>query len=694
MNNKKRIGLFVALMAMFAMVVVACSPQTVEVPVEVTRVVTETVTEMVEGEAVEVEVTRVVTETVIETVEVEPEEEEMMSTGAPDPSTYTFMTFGDIDTMDPNLIYDTSSGTLALNVMEPLITYNGSDPTTFVPVLAMEVPSLENGLISEDGLTYTFNIREGVTFHNGGTLEPHDVAYTFQRGLLQSDPNSAQWLLLEPIMGYNNTYDITEEIADGAYAGDPEGLAANASAEELVAVCEKVQAAVVADDEAGTVTFNLALPWGPFLASIAPAWGSVLDMEWAMEQGAWDGSCDTWQNHYAPGSENSELTAVMNGTGPYMLESWTPGEGWVITAYEGYWRGDDQPVWEGGPAGQPAITTIVNRLVDEWGTRFAALQAGDAETVSVPIANRPQADQFVGEFCDYQTGECEPNPDNPNGTLRKWGGLPSVSRTDVFMTFDVGEDSPYIGSGELDGNGIPPNFFSDINVRRAMNYCFNYEAYISDALNGEGVRNNGPIILDMLGYNPDGPMYEYDPEQCAAELEQAWDGALPETGFRFQIAYNTGNVSRQTVGEILQAELASINPAYQVETVGLPWPTFLRSFRAGQVPMLASGWLEDIHDPHNWAQPFTVGTYAGRQNLPEDIISQFGELVNAGVASSDPAEREQIYFELQQLHHDQAIQITLAQATGSRYEQRWVQDWYYNPITSGTYFYAISLASE
>ena len=693
MNTKKRIGLLVALMAIFAVVLAACSPQTVEVPVEVTRVITETVTQEVEGETVEVEVTRVVTETIIETVDAGGDEEAMAS-GAPDPTTYTNITFGDIDTMDPALIYDTASGTLALNVMEPLITYNGSDPTTFVPALAVEVPSLENGLISEDGLTYTFNIREGVSFHEGGTLEAHDVAYSFQRGLLQSDPNSAQWLLLEPILGYNATYDITEEISGGDYAGDPEGLVANATPEELVAVCEKVQAAVVADDAAGTVTFNLALPWGPFLASIAPAWGSILDMEWAIDNGAWDGSCDTWQNHYAPGSENSELTAIMNGTGPYILESWTPGEGYVLVANENYWRGDDQPVWEGGPSGQPAITTVVNRLVDEWGTRFAALQAGDAATVAVPIGNRTQVDEFVGEFCDYQTGECEPNPDNPNGTLRKWGGLPSVSRTDVFMTFDTGPDSPYIGSGELDGNGIPPNFFSDINVRRAMNYCFDYDTYIESALNGEGVRNNGPIILDMLGYNPDGEMYETDLDQCAAELEQAWGGVLPEVGFRFQIAYNTGNVSRQTVGEILQSNLASINPLYQVETVGLPWPTFLRSFRAAQVPMLASGWLEDIHDPHNWVQPFTVGTYAGRANMPQEILDQFGALVNAGVASSDPAEREQIYFELQQLHHDLAIQVTLAQATAARYEQRWVQDWYYNPITSGTYYYALSLASE
>jgi peptide/nickel transport system substrate-binding protein len=127
------------------------------------------------------------------------------------------------------------------NVMEGLITYNHTDPNTFVPQLAEEVPSLENGLISEDGLTYTFNIREGVTFHEGGTLEPHDVAYTFQRGLLQSDPNGPQWLLLEPIMGFNHLYDITEGIdPEGSLAGDPEAVR-GADAAALAAVCEEVQ---------------------------------------------------------------------------------------------------------------------------------------------------------------------------------------------------------------------------------------------------------------------------------------------------------------------------------------------------------------------------------------------------------------------------------------------------------------------
>jgi peptide/nickel transport system substrate-binding protein len=259
------------------------------------------------------------------------------------------------------------------------------------------------------------------------------------------------------------------------------------------------------------------------------------------------------------------------------------------------------------------------------------------------------------------------------------------------VSADEGGNNTYIGSGDLDGNGVPADFFSDIHVRRAFNYCFDYETYNTEVLNGKGVRNNGPIIQDMLGYNPDGEQFEFDLEACEAELAMAWDGQLPEVGFRLQGAYNTGNSVRQTIIEILQSNLSAINTNYQVEALGLPWPTMLRAFRAGQLPLTASGWLEDIHDPHNWVQPFTVGTFAGRQNLPQDLLDQFGVLVTDGVLAPDPATREAIYFELQKLHHDEAIQITLSQSTGFRFEQLWVKDYFFRVGQFGSYYYAYDL---
>ncbi|HNS53073.1 MAG TPA: ABC transporter substrate-binding protein [Anaerolineae bacterium] len=683
----KKLAMLMALVLLIPMIA-ACGATPTPQIIEVTKIVEkegETVT-VVETKVVEVQVTAAAEEPVVE-------EGKFI---APDPDTYTIVTFGDIDTMDPNLAYDTASAAPMMNVLEGLIFFNRENMTEYVPVLATEIPSVENGGISADGMTYIFNIRQGVKFHNGNDLTPSDFEYTFERGLLQSDPNGPQWLLIEPLLGYASG-DVTEEISEGAYAGDPEALKANATPEELLAVCEKVKASVEADDTAFTLTFNLAQPWGPWLATLAQSWGSVLDKDWAIEQGAWDGSCETWTDHYAPGAENTPLGAVMMGTGPYKLESWTPDEGWVLVANENYWRAEGDEMWPGGPSGAPRIKRIVQDLVDEWGTRFAILQAGDAENVAVPAANRPQVDAtYVGETCDYLTGECTPT-ENPNAPLRKWGGLPSVSRTNVFMNFDLSQDTgvnPYIGSGQLDGNGIPPDFFTDIHVRTALNYCFDYDAYIADAQNGEGIRNNGPIIVGMLGYPEDGPMYEYDRDKCAEEMALAWDGKVAETGFRVQMAYNTGNVSRQTACQILQSELAAINAAYQIECIGLPWPTMLRYFRAGQLPLTASGWIEDIHDPHNWVQPFTVGTYAGRQNLPDDLKAQFQELVTAGVLAPDPAQRVEIYAELQQLFHDTAIQITLSQEAGVRYEQRWVKDWYYNPLLFAGYFYALGMATE
>ena len=688
MFTKNRIGLVLAALLVVALGLVACQPQSQVV--EVTRIVTETITE--EGQ--EVVVTSVVTEVeeVVVTATPEPVEEAVFV--APDATTYVSQTFGDVGTLDPAIGYDTASNTVIQNVYESLIFYNGADPTTYVPVLATEVPSVENGGISEDGLTYTFHIREGVTFHDGAELTPSDVAYSFQRGLLQSDPNGPQWLFLEPILGYTSG-DVTEGIQEGAFAGDPEALRAGATPEELLATCELVKAAVVADDAAGTVTFHNALPWGPFLATLAGTWGGVLDSDWAAANGDWDGDCATWQDFYAPGEP--AINALANGTGPYMLDHWTPGEEYVLTANPNYWRADGDAMWEGGPSGVAPIQSIIVQNVTEFGTRFAAAQAGDTADLTLgSAADRPQADPFVGEICDVTAGTCEVVTENPNGPFRKWINLGVTSRTDMFPTWNIAPDSAYIGSGQLDGNGIPPDFFSDINVRRALATCMDYDTYIRDIQLGEGVRNNGPIIQGMLGYNPDGPMYEYDPEACAGYLAEAWDGQLPTTGFRFSIAYNAGNTARQAIAQIMQTNLgaAAEEGLYNVEVVSLPWPTFLNAFQAGQLPIQISGWAEDIHDPHNWIVPYTFGTFGGRQGLPDDITAKYEELASAAAVESDPAVREQMYFDIQQQFYDDAVSVILSQGTGVRYEQRWVNGWYDNPAYPGDYYYALSLASE
>jgi ABC-type transport system substrate-binding protein len=300
---------------------------------------------------------------------------------SPDPDTITVASTGDPLVLDPAACYDTASGQVLQNIYETLVFYDDIKTDTFVPMLA------ESYSVSDDGTVWTFQIREDVKFHEGGDLTASDVAYSFQRGLLQGGYSTPQWLLAEPFFGVGID-DITGIVDDFASADDRESLMANDPA-TLVAACETVKSKIVADDEAGTVTMTLAQPWGPFLATIANNWGAIMDMEWVIENGGWDGSCDTWQNFYSMADADNPFRAITNGTGAYKLDHWTPDQEVILTAFDGYW-------------GEPAKTERVALLnISEFGTRFAMLQAGDADIIYVPAENRAAVDPMVGEIRIY-----------------------------------------------------------------------------------------------------------------------------------------------------------------------------------------------------------------------------------------------------------------------------------------------------
>ncbi len=509
---RKNLFVIASLLIVASMVLGACATPTPEKIIETVTVETvKTVEVVTEGQTV------VVTAT--------PEPVMAAEFKSADPATYITVTFGDPDTLDPALDYETAGGGVIQNVYDTLIYFQQENPNAFVPVLALEVPSVENGGISADGLVYTFKVREGVKFHNGADLTASDIAYSIQRGVLLGGYNSPQWLFTEPFLGVGVS-DIGE-LVNPDVAGDPAGMLAEDPA-KLLEACEKVTAAIVADDAAGTVVFTLVQPWAPFLATLAQQWGAALDKDWAIESGAWDGDCATWQNFYAKSAE--ELNALplgssANGTGPYKLDRWVQGEEIVLTANEDYWL--TEPLWEGGPTGAPAIKTIIIKNVTEFSTRYAMLQAGDADTVTVgSSADWPQMDMLTGQVCQLTDQDCEPT-ETPDGQLELIRGYATGNRTDIFMNYAVNMEggNNFVGSGALDGNGIPADFFSNVHVRKAFAYCFNYDAYLNDVLLGEGTRSLAVMLPGQPGYREDTPIYEYDPAKCEEELKAAeFDG--------------------------------------------------------------------------------------------------------------------------------------------------------------------------
>jgi ABC-type transport system substrate-binding protein len=344
----------------------------------------------------------------------------LSKSGSPDDTTFTEVTIGDIDTFDPALAYDTASAEVLVSTYETLIFYDGEHTDQFLPALA------ESWEISDDGSVYTFHIRSGVTFHDGAEMTASDVAYSFQRGILQGSYISPQFLLAEPFFGAG-VDDISLLVAeDGSLADDREALAA-ADPAALVAACEKITGAIVADDAAGTVTMTLAGPWGPFEATVAQSWGSIVDQDWAVSKGAWDGDCATWQNYYAATSDDGRLiNEEINGTGPFMLDHRTPGEEIVLVRNDNYW---------GTP---PALERVVILGIDEYGTRFAMLQAGEADWAFVPRENTPQVDPLAGEICnwDAETGfTCEVVDESL--PLRMYLGLIGLLEDVIIFTFDI-----------------------------------------------------------------------------------------------------------------------------------------------------------------------------------------------------------------------------------------------------------------
>ncbi len=275
-------------------------------------------------------------------------------------STDTFVkaTYGTVRTLDPAVVYDTESGSRVRNLYETLIFFDGESTEKFVPLLATEVPSIANGGISADGMTYTFKIRKGVKFHNGAEMTPEDVAYSFKRNMIADPDGGPQWMILEALTGEGSTRD-----GDALVPG----------------IFEKIDSAV--EIKGDSVVFHLPAPYPPLMGILAYVSSSIMNKAWTIENGAWDGNIATAAKYNNPAANEESLKQIENGTGAYSMKAWEPSKQFVFERFDGYW------------GEKPAIKTAIVKYVPEWTTRKLMLQNGDADTVTVASS----------QSCGYQS---------------------------------------------------------------------------------------------------------------------------------------------------------------------------------------------------------------------------------------------------------------------------------------------------
>ncbi|MFW6381018.1 MAG: ABC transporter substrate-binding protein [Bacillota bacterium] len=572
-----------------------------------------------------------------------------------DPETFTYVNRGNNDTLDPHFAYDTASSELIYQVYECLIEYDGSSVTDFKPLLAAEVPSSDNGLISDDGTTYTFPLREDVTFSNGEPMTPEDVKYSILRGLIQDRSGGPMWLLYEPLFGVSSLSALTEEVVGVENPGD---LTAEQSAEVYAELEKKVEI------EDNSIKFHLDKPYPPFLNIMVQDanLSSVLSKDWTIDQGGWDGSPETIAEYYDPTKEDDPLYDKMMGTGPFELDDWVNGDHAIFVRNENYWR---------EPANFEQVTI---EYIDEFSTRKLMLQRGDADMIRVPS-------QYIEQVKDMD-----------NVTVTE--GIPSIENVVGVMNWEiVTEGNKNIGSGKLDGEGIPAKFFADEHVRKGFVNAFNYQAYIQEVRKGRARQLNGPIVKPLLGQSDDQPVYSQDLDKAEEHFKQAFDGEVWEKGFEITILYNSGDDVRKTACDILETYVEQINPKFTVDVRGVQWSTYLDDLIAGKFTLGFIGWVGDYPDPHNFVVPYmssdgTFGAYKG-EAYQEWTRENADPLIKEGINTVDQEEREQIYSKLQQLAFENANDLWLDQRTLHNVRRDWVKGWYSNPMRPGEDFYSL-----
>jgi len=608
------------------------------------------------------------------------------------PDTIVRIEYGTVNTLDPAYSYDTASGAVMFNVMENLVMWPmgvvDADETDLsyslatgdlLPMLATVVPTEANGLVvtyPDGSVTYQFPIRKGVKFHAGGTLTPEDVEYTFERAILQDRDGGPIWMYIEPLSGskYWRLYQVVNDVLGiDTNKGDTiKDLTPEQQAQVYDAIDSWVEITPTGD-----VVFHLDAPYPPFLTILAHAagWGAILDKEWVIEQGGWDGAADTWAAWYNPGggqaAEESELYDVMNGTGPYMLDLWDPGIEVVYERFDGYWR---------EPA---AIKTVVDKKIQEWSDRLLLFGRGDADICSVDPQYLPQV---MGQPGIVTTLNLPTLGLNPAG----------------FFTSDLNlEGNDLVGSGQLAEDGIPSNFFNDAHLRKAFAYAFEYQTYIDDVLGvAGGYRTHGPVPKAFGWAYDDDPAiyYNYDIEKATAEMKLAHGGAIWDTGFTFVLLYNEGNQGRRVIAEILEKNIESMNPKFHIDVRGVPWASYLDRMVTEQMPLFVIGWLADFPDPHNFVVPFahSTGTFSGWQGAT--LVAMFAEnydpLISAAMAITDQAERAAIYYQMEQMSYDDCYDLWLPQVNGYRVQRDWVQGYAFNPLFPDVYYYSVYKAYE
>jgi peptide/nickel transport system substrate-binding protein len=249
--------------------------------------------------------------------------------------TLVFGTSSDPVVLDGALVSDGESLRVIDQIFETLVSLKPGT-TELEPGLA------ESWELSDDGLTYTFKLREGVKFHDGTAFNAAAVCTNFDRwynftGSFQNPSASYYW----------------QTVFGGFAKTDPDS---GAPAESYYQSCNAV------DD--GTVEIKLTKPSSAILGALSLSSFAIASPKALEEFGADEGTVDDEGVFHPTGSFGTEHPI---GTGPFKFESWTRGDKLTIARNDDYW-GD-----------KAKLDKVIFRPISDNAARLQALQTGEIQ---------------------------------------------------------------------------------------------------------------------------------------------------------------------------------------------------------------------------------------------------------------------------------------------------------------------------
>ena len=465
----------------------------------------------------------------------------------------------DPPTLDPHQTGDATSARYILEVFGGLLTIN--------PELAIVPDIAESWAVEPDGMGYTFQLNPAATFHDGRGVTATDAQWSLERA---SDPATGS--------PYTDTY-----------LGDIVGVKAKLNGE-----ADSVSGVSVIDEE--TLRVEIDAPKAYFLAKLTYPASFVLDRS-NVETGR-------------------DWIRSPNGTGPFILAEYEPGEWMRLERFGGYHLG-------------PAMLDAVE----------FNLAGGDGllmyENDEIHFGGVGQS--LLERFRD---------PNDPlHGQLHQ--GPPKF-------------DTTYIGMNASE----PP--FDDINVRLALNYAIDRETLTGVLLEDTAVPSKGILPPGFPGYNPGLEGYEFNPEKARQLLAQSKYGS--DTANYPPITMTLPGSFGSPVGPVMQALLVGWEEQLGItmDLLQTEWATYLEDLRDGRFQIFGGlGWIADYPDPENFLDVLFHSESDNNHTHYSD--PELDALLERARLEPDQESRFALYHQAEQMILDGAPWVPLWHSSGDHF---------------------------